>query len=670
MTIVAREVDMRGSSRDRRRRKQWMLDHFGDGVVAPCTFCGKPLDFDSITTDRIIPGSQGGRYTRDNIQPACSRDNKRRQDVDDPDFRTWYEEFLGDITTTGQMSMVDPLPVVDNSYRHVATSESDTELLLQMAEETGEVITPFLQDIAREHGGDMKGLENKIKSHDSLLRKLKAKEHKYGRPLDPFNDINDALRYTMELPTEQYVEGANSTLEKIRAQGWEIKELENSWTPGDPYSGLHAIVNIPDGINFELQFHTPQSYHTKDVMNHAKYERFRDPDTPLEEKQDLYEEMAQTWDEVPVPEGVHEVGDYLFYPFPLSTRIRAAKIINPSGFMMVQPRTATNWTLDGLPIEDGFDVLSNEERAEQETNGLGLQSLARTASRQPTSSWVKAAGDDYWTDVTDDDHLLEVAVDQDGLYEWSTMMGEDTIASGREDTLVGAQDAAHNAIGVVEAKTAAKTWTVFWDDQYRRKDKWTLIEADGTHATYHRLNLADDFGDALAEAEKISGIDSFSWDEMGVNPLNNEGFARKVARRSLDDHDYDVDIESLSDTIQRVTVRDAKTQDVIRTLHVSGPNAQDRIEEMLEEIANGPRIGRVAASDDYMESWWTEDAHQIVVGQLVEEGAVGNVASEDDWDEALADAEMTVKSFIEDDDWDAIGAIYQRAMGWNPAELG
>lgn len=62
----------RGSSRDRRRRRQWLLDTFGNGVTCPCHFCGELVDDSTITVDRIVPGADGGRYTRDNIRPACS----------------------------------------------------------------------------------------------------------------------------------------------------------------------------------------------------------------------------------------------------------------------------------------------------------------------------------------------------------------------------------------------------------------------------------------------------------------------------------------------------------------------------------------------------------------------------------------------------------------------
>lgn len=67
-TVHANE---RGSSYDRRRRKVFLLVTFGDGEKAPCYRCAMLLSFETLTVDRVKPGIEGGRYTRDNIRPAC-----------------------------------------------------------------------------------------------------------------------------------------------------------------------------------------------------------------------------------------------------------------------------------------------------------------------------------------------------------------------------------------------------------------------------------------------------------------------------------------------------------------------------------------------------------------------------------------------------------------------
>jgi hypothetical protein len=68
-----------GNAADRRRRRQWLLDTFGNGVVAPCLLgCGELVDAITLTVDRIVPGCRGGTYRRGNIRPACGPCNSRR----------------------------------------------------------------------------------------------------------------------------------------------------------------------------------------------------------------------------------------------------------------------------------------------------------------------------------------------------------------------------------------------------------------------------------------------------------------------------------------------------------------------------------------------------------------------------------------------------------------
>lgn len=69
-----------GSSYDRRRRRQWLLDQFGDGTVAACKLrcskqCERTVDIHTLSVNRVVPGCEGGKYTRDNIEPACAACN-------------------------------------------------------------------------------------------------------------------------------------------------------------------------------------------------------------------------------------------------------------------------------------------------------------------------------------------------------------------------------------------------------------------------------------------------------------------------------------------------------------------------------------------------------------------------------------------------------------------
>ena len=76
--------EKRGNSKDRAARKQWMLSpdsgYGGDGNSVPCSHCSTPVTKQTVESDRIIPGSMGGSYRRENVQPSCRGCNQARAD--------------------------------------------------------------------------------------------------------------------------------------------------------------------------------------------------------------------------------------------------------------------------------------------------------------------------------------------------------------------------------------------------------------------------------------------------------------------------------------------------------------------------------------------------------------------------------------------------------------
>jgi hypothetical protein len=71
--------EKRGSSRDRRARREWLVSPAagfgGDGVKVPCIFCQAMMTAAELHVDRI---EAGGSYARSNIQPACPPCNQSR----------------------------------------------------------------------------------------------------------------------------------------------------------------------------------------------------------------------------------------------------------------------------------------------------------------------------------------------------------------------------------------------------------------------------------------------------------------------------------------------------------------------------------------------------------------------------------------------------------------
>ena len=75
------EANIRGNTMDRASSRARLLKEFGDGKAAPCSYCGLKLDDKSLTRDKIYTAKEGGRYTYDNLLPACLACNQARSDT-------------------------------------------------------------------------------------------------------------------------------------------------------------------------------------------------------------------------------------------------------------------------------------------------------------------------------------------------------------------------------------------------------------------------------------------------------------------------------------------------------------------------------------------------------------------------------------------------------------
>ncbi|MGH3222854.1 MAG: hypothetical protein ACRDPY_29860, partial [Streptosporangiaceae bacterium] len=63
-----------------------------------------------------------------------------------------------------------------------------------------------------------------------------------------------------------------------RSRGYEMGFSHNWWTNPE-YRGVNTRWVNQEGQRFEVQFHTPDSFHAKHHVTHAAYERIRDPRT-------------------------------------------------------------------------------------------------------------------------------------------------------------------------------------------------------------------------------------------------------------------------------------------------------------------------------------------------------------------------------------------------------
>jgi hypothetical protein len=167
------------------------------------------------------------------------------------------------------------------------------------------------QENGEKHGGWLAGFEHRLKDEDRLNEKIaeKLKAEPRMTATAALREIGDGIRYTYCFQPENYTRGYHDIKERFESRGHEMGFSHNWWTNPE-YKGINTRWVSPEGQRFEVQFHTPDSFHAKHQVTHLAYERIRDPATSRAELRELHAFQRQVWSLVEVPEGATDIPDY------------------------------------------------------------------------------------------------------------------------------------------------------------------------------------------------------------------------------------------------------------------------------------------------------------------------------------------------------------------------
>jgi hypothetical protein len=199
-------------------------------------------------------------------------------------------------------------------------SSADTFRSRETAEAIGRVseaepsLSADVQAIEREneHDGWLEGFEYRLKGENRLKEKIAeglATASPDATPEEVLRLIPDAIRYTFCLQQEKYTAGYYDIKERLESHGYEMYYSKNSWT--DPeYKGVNTRWVTAGGQRFEIQFHTPESFHAKHHVTHTAYERIRDPAIGRRELRELhtFQRTVSAW--IQVPDGAADIPDF------------------------------------------------------------------------------------------------------------------------------------------------------------------------------------------------------------------------------------------------------------------------------------------------------------------------------------------------------------------------
>jgi hypothetical protein len=160
-------------------------------------------------------------------------------------------------------------------------------------------------------GGHLVGLEHRLKGDQRLKEKIAdAAKNELGSSTSDVVQISDAVRYTFCFDRASYVEGYGYVSQRLEALGYQMVYSKNRWL-GDPqYKGVNTRWENPDGARFEVQFHTPESFHAKEQLTHRSYQRLRSPGPDRLERQHLVDYQQAICSALPEPADISAIKDY------------------------------------------------------------------------------------------------------------------------------------------------------------------------------------------------------------------------------------------------------------------------------------------------------------------------------------------------------------------------
>ena len=177
--------------------------------------------------------------------------------------------------------------------------------LMLKAKQAEPQTTRVLEDTAARYGGRMEGLKHRLKAGPSLARKIRDKAKDKGMSPEEYatNHLGDSLRYTMVQPEGNYTAAIDDVLNDFRARGYSVVEVKNTWPLDGDYKGVNTTLRTPEGVLFELQFHTEASLAGKEA-NHKDFELARDASVSATIRKAAVARMVDRARKLPVPANI------------------------------------------------------------------------------------------------------------------------------------------------------------------------------------------------------------------------------------------------------------------------------------------------------------------------------------------------------------------------------
>lgn len=193
-----------------------------------------------------------------------------------------------------------------------ATADTYAAKIAERAAIAEPQLTATMKSIAEATGGQLHGLDHRMKTPESLARKIASDAaNNYGGNLKLAAEaVSDANRYTVIANPTNYSNAVSTAISTLRDEGYNVADdrVKNYWVEGNNYKGVNVAMVTPEGDKVELQFHTPDSAYLKESLNHPLYEEYRNLPKDDPRAIELNNQMISNSAQLDVPHGVQDIG--------------------------------------------------------------------------------------------------------------------------------------------------------------------------------------------------------------------------------------------------------------------------------------------------------------------------------------------------------------------------
>jgi len=272
---------------------------------------GGPRDRDGGPQDR-----DGGPQDRD----GGPQDRNRNYWTEVPRFEQLWTEHVERWPAAQPDITVDRSRDPEGSWRGSGNHYLSPEQHVRAKDVIGSVrqaeatISQHIREVERDNscGGRLAGWDFRLKGEDRLKEKiagLAETDAPDASAADIVRDIPDAIRYTFCTRPGTYREAYWNIKGLLEAHGFKMIYSQNHWSDSQ-YKGINTRWVTLDDQRFELQFHTPESFHAKQRITHLPYERTRNPLTHDEERRQLGVFQRQVFSWLSRPDNVSEIPNH------------------------------------------------------------------------------------------------------------------------------------------------------------------------------------------------------------------------------------------------------------------------------------------------------------------------------------------------------------------------